>query len=131
MRNFNENEDMKFPESWQCCPPSDAEPTSGVYFRVGRNNPPTADDFKSQSELGRALGAEECMRLGLSTLRDLVEADHLIRLNRRLGSVIYKGELTDTHGKSKLTSSRQSPSHTTWWAYPDIDRVAPFSVVEA
>ena len=121
---------MKFPEGWRCCPPDDAEPTSGQYFRVGRNNPPAQDDFMSQAELGRALGGDQCLRLGLSTLRDLADAYHLVRLNSRLGAVIYKGELNTSHGKSKLTSSRKSPSHTTWWAYPDVDRIAPFSVVE-
>lgn len=121
--NFN------FPDC-QCCPPEDAEPANGVYFRVGRNNPPTNEDFKSQAELGRAHSGDECLRLGLSTLRDLTEAKHLIQLNRRLGSVIYKAELNSSHGKSKMTSSRQSPSHTTWWACSDIDRVSPFSVVE-
>lgn len=55
---YNENNKMKFPEDWQNCPPDDAEPANGVYFRVGRHHPPTADDFKSQAELKRAPTAE-------------------------------------------------------------------------
>lgn len=105
---------MKFPEDWQDCPPDDAEPANGVYFRVGRNNPPSADDFRTQAELGQALTGNACLRLGLSTLRDLSEARHLTRLFPRLGSLVYKGELDNSHGLSKLTSSRKSPSHTTW-----------------
>ena len=123
--------EMTFPEDWQNCPPSDAEACSGTYFRVGRGNPPTADDFRSQAEMGRAVGGDECLRVGLSTLRDLSEANHLVRLNSRLGSVIYKGDLIAAHGKSKLTSSRKSPSHTTWWPFVDIDRAGLFAVLEA
>ena len=127
----NESNVMNFPEDWpKFCPPDDAQSASGIYFRVGRSNPPNGHDFKSQAELGRAINGDECLRLGLSTLRDLTDADHLVRLNPRLGSVIYKGELNDSHGKSKLTSSRRSPSHTTWWACSDVDRLEPFSVVE-
>lgn len=122
---------MNFPEDWQNCPPSDAEPCSGTYFRVGRRNPPTADEFRSQAEMNRAVGGDECLRVGLSTLRDLGEASHLIRLNSRLGGVIYKGDLNHAHGKSKLTSSKKSPSHTTWWPFSGIDRAGLFTVVEA
>lgn len=122
---------MIYPENWRDCPPSDAQACSGTYFRVGRGNPPTADDFRSQAEMGRAVGGDECLRVGLSTLRDLGEAIHLIRLNPRLGSVIYKADLNNAHGMSKLTSSRRSPSHTTWWPFTDIDRVELFAVVEA
>jgi hypothetical protein len=121
---------MKFPEDWQDCPPEDAEPANGVYFRIGRHSPPTALDFQSQAELGQALRGDPCMRRGLSTLRDLSEARHATRLFPGLGSIVYRGELGASHGQSKLTSTRKSPSHTTWWPYPDVDRVMPFSVME-
>ncbi len=130
MSNEIKLSEMTFPKDWQNCPPSDAEACYGSYFRVGRGNPPTADDFRSQAELGRAVGGDECLRAGLSTLRDLNEANHLVQLNSRLGSVIYKGDLIAAHGKSKLTSSRKSPSHTTWWPFADIDRAGLFSMVE-
>ena len=71
------------------------------------------------------------VRFSLSTLRTFVDAEHLTRINRRLGSVIYRGDLDASHGKSKLTSSRQSPSHTTWWPCEGKDRAARFTVVEA
>lgn len=123
---------MQFPADWPpTCPPDDSLAAEGAYFRVGRNNPPSADDFRSQAELGQAVNGNVCLRVGLSTLRTFIDAEHLTRMNRRLGSVIYRGELDATHGKSKLTSSRQSPSHTTWWPCEGIDRVARFTVVEA
>ena len=120
----------EFPSHWPaCCPPHDAEATVGLYFRVGKNNPPIREDFQSQAELNRAFGADPCKREGLSMLRNLTDAKHLIRVNQRLGSVIYQGELNTTHGRSKLTSSQTSPTHTTWWPVVDVDRAAPFKVV--
>ena len=123
---------MNFPQDWpKGCPPSEAEGANGVYFRVGRYNPPAAEDFQSQAELGLAVGGDECLRVGLSMLRTLADAKHLTRLNGRLGKVIYQGNLDASHGQSKLTSSQRSPSHTTWWPFADMDRTAPFRVVEA
>lgn len=122
----------QYPTDWpKGCPSSDAEAASGLYFRVGRHNPPTAADFQSQAELGRAVSGDECLRVGLSMLRSLTDAEHLIRLNRKLGTEIYRGELITSHGHSKLTGSHRSPSHTTWWPFAGIDRAAPFSMVEA
>lgn len=120
----------RFPDDWHDCPPSEAEPANGVYFRVGRHNPPTADDFRSQAELGRAVTGDQCLRVGLSMLRTLSDAQHLTRLTPKLGRQIYRGELDASHGRTKLTSSQKSPSHTTWWPYADTDRVAPFEVVK-
>jgi len=119
---------MNFPANWQNCPPDDASPAAGIYFRVGRGTIPVEDDFRSQAELGKALDGDECLRQGLSTLREYADAVHLRRVNPRLGSIIYKGELNSSYGKSKLTSSRKSPSHTTLWAYIGINKASFFAV---
>lgn len=119
-----------FPKEWLNCPPTDAEYCQGTYFRVAKHNPPVNEDFLSQAELGRARSANECMRVGLSLLRKKTDAEHLIQLLPQLGKVILQAELTECHGKSKHTSSRQSPSHTTWWPFESLDRKMLFTAIK-
>lgn len=42
--------------------------------------------------------------------------------------MIAKGTLVAAHGKACLTKGMQ-PTHTTWWPYEGVDRIAPFVVV--
>lgn len=122
---------MKFPDNWpDDCPPADAEAANGNYFRVGKNNPPVADDFKSHAERGIAPSANPCMRAGLSLLRSTDDATHQTNLFPKLGKLIFCGSLSAEHGKTKLTGGKL-PTHTTWWPYEGIDRVAPFVCVGA
>ena len=56
---------MQFPADWpSVCPPNDSLAADGTYFRVGRNNPPSGDDFRSQAELGQAVNGDACLRVG-------------------------------------------------------------------
>jgi hypothetical protein len=121
---------MQFPEDWpDDCPPGDSEPADGVVFRLVKNDPPTAADFRTHHETGRLPGAPACLRCGLSVFRVPEDASHMRRLFPRLGRLIAKGMLQAEHGVTKLTTGRQ-PTHTTWWPAEGIDRAAPFAVLE-
>jgi hypothetical protein len=122
---------MEFPQEWpEDCPPDDSQDASGTFYRVGKSDPPAPGDFQSQAELGRAKDADNCLRVGLSIFAKLSDAKHLIRMNRRLGRFIYKGDLTEKHGKTKKTG-KPSSSHMTWWPYAGVDRKAPFVIEKA
>lgn len=119
-----------YPSDWpEHCPPADAIPASGNYFRVGKKDQPDEDEFKSMAELNRALDADNCQRRGLSLVRTLADARHQKRMFQRLGSKIYRGELSAEHGHTKPTKGK-SPSHTTWWPFAGVLRATLFSVVE-
>ncbi len=127
---LKENCFMVFPHNWPAeCPPEDAEHANGWVFRLVRNNPVSAEDFKSHKEVGRAPQAPECLRCGLSVFRNREDAEHLHKLFPRLGKFIARGELQELHGRVKLTIGRQ-PTHTTWWAHEGVVRHAPFVDVE-
>ncbi len=121
---------MEFPDDWpQGCPPDDAEPADGVVYRLVKNKPPTESDFLSHHETGRLPNAPACLRCGLSVFRDLADAVHQRRLLPRLGRYVARGELEDTHGKTRLTSGQQ-PTHTTWWPFVGVNRSVLFTVIE-
>lgn len=116
-----------FPDNWpKNCPPNEAQDASGVYYRVGKSNPPATADFKSHVEMNKKSRGDECIRNGLSVFSKQEEARHLIQIFPMLGSHVYQGELQAEHGKVKPTPSDQNPSHTTWWPYNGVDRAKLF-----
>lgn len=116
----------KFPDNWpESCPPPDALPAQGLYFRVTRGNPPTADDFKSYSELGKAPSSPPCLRVGLSLLKSLDDAIHQTGLFPKIGKIIYSANLEPQDGKCKQTKGTL-PSHATWWPFESVDRAPLF-----
>ncbi|MBE0508900.1 MAG: hypothetical protein IBX50_19625 [Marinospirillum sp.] len=120
-----------FPDNWpQNCPPIEAEDADGVVYRVCSQNPPSQRDFQSHEELGKRSSGDPCMRRGLSVFRDLAEARHLTVLFPKLGSKVFRGDLSQEQGKVKHTPARQRPSHTTWWPYEGIERAASFKLIE-
>ena len=121
---------MNYPTSWPAdCPPADAEIAQGTVFRVCRSNPPTENDFMSHAELGKSSVGSACQRSGLSVFRPYNDACHLTQIFPRLGSLIFQADLQAPHGKTKPTSSKQNPSHTTWWPCEGINRAEPFQMV--
>ena len=121
---------MKFPTQWpDDCPPPDAVDADGEVFRLAKNDPPTPEDFVTHFESGRLPKAPACLRGGLSVFRELGDAIHLRSLFPKLGKKVARGTLHPSHGKAKLTPSRQ-PTHTTWWPYEQVDRCKPFAIVK-
>lgn len=116
----------KFPDIWpDSCPPPDAQPAQGSFFRVTKGNPPYTDDFKSYAELGKAPYSPPCLRVGLSLLKNLDDAIHQIKLFPKTGKFVFNADLEPQHGKCKQTKGTL-PSHTTWWPFEGVDRAALF-----
>lgn len=119
-----------FSENWpDGCPPKEAEDADGLYFRIGKSNPPADNDFKSHEEMGKQLGGDECMRRGLSVFGEIEDARHLMHIFPKIGSYVYSAQLQPKDGKIKPTPSRKHPSHITWWPYSGIERASLFRLV--
>ena len=117
---------QNFPENWpDSCPPPDAEPAQGSYFRVTTGNPPSAKDFKTYAELAKVPNASPCLRVGLSLLKNIDDAIHQTRLFPKTGRFVFSANLEPQHGKCKPTKG-SLPTHTTWWAFEGVDRAALF-----
>lgn len=124
---------MTFPKNWpknwpENCPPNDAIDAAGDVFRLVRNDPPNPDDLESHFEAGTLKSAPHCLRCGLSVFREIRDAVHQRVLIPKLGRLIARGTLKAEHGKTKLTSGKQ-PTHTTWWAFSEVNRETLFAVV--
>ena len=70
-----------YPEN---CPPEEAEPASGTFYRLVRHNPPRAEDFKSVFEENpkRFNFIPTVKNCGLSVQKDLQDSERLERLER-------------------------------------------------
>lgn len=120
---------MHFPKNWlNDRPPPEAVDAEGSVFRLVKNSPPCESDLATHWETGRLKNAPECLRCGLSVFREIRDAVHQRRLMPKLGPWIARATLAPEHGKTKLTTGQQ-PTHTTWWSYEGVGRVALFSVV--
>ena len=118
---------MKFPDMWPPdCPPSDAVDADGQVFRIVDHDPPIAQDFGTPFETNRLANRPPCLRCGLSVFREVRDARHQRHLFPNLGRLIAQGTLNVEHGKTKPTGKQ--PTHTTWWAYENVNRASHFSV---
>lgn len=117
------------PSDWPPdCPPSDAFPADGEVFRAVKRKPLDQRDFRTHAERGAAPDAPPCLRCGLSVYGTLDDVLHHIDLFPSFGKVVARAELASEHGITKRTPGRQ-PTHTTWWPFPEVDRVSIFAVV--
>lgn len=116
----------KFPGDWQeGCPPADAVDADGEFFRVVKQNPCVADDFKTHAEMGSQRKACPCLRVGLSVLADIEHARHYRDKYPSLGNMIASGKLSSDHGRIKAGKN----GHVTWWSYSGVLRHSLFSIV--
>lgn len=61
------------------CPPSDAMPCNGIYYRIAKGNPVDDSDFFSQRKLMpdkvfTGLGIDECIIRSISVFSDIEDA---------------------------------------------------------
>ena len=107
-----------YPEN---CPPAEAEPVSGTFYRLVRHNPARAEDFKSVFEenpkrFNYIPTIENC---GLSVQKDPQDSERLERLKKRARKYknrqIAEGNLNPTLGMIQHTPSKKYKSHHTWW----------------
>ena len=114
----------------QPCPPGDASPVNGVFYRTVSHNPPTAEDFLSWHELGKKVKPSKvCQSCGVSMQPTREAAEHQRELYPWGGQYIAEGTLTPAHGLIKHTPSGQLPSHHTWWCYTGVARHEAFDVI--
>lgn len=103
------------------CPPHDAEPPSGLYFRCCKNSPVAASDMETVEEQNRLLNADACKRKALSVFTSLDDAKHQALLFRGWKRrYVASGALEGIHGVAKPTSGQQ-PSHTSWWPAANLN----------
>ncbi len=103
------------------CPPEDAWPAAGSFFRLVDSDPPTEADFLNHHEL-LALGrvrsrywSDDCDAAGLSLFSDLDETKQLRQSVGPLRRKLIAAGNVDGPGRIKHTPSQRSTSHHTWW----------------
>ena len=115
------------------CPPEDAVPANGVYYRIVKTNTPQSSDFVSirhkdpdRADLAIANGLETpCTTIGISVFEEKDEAVRRARKYRRLGSMLARVTLTPDTGKILHTPRpRGGGSHHTWWPVHGLDPVS-------
>jgi hypothetical protein len=117
-----------FPRDWPPgCPPEDAQDAWGEIYRLVKSNPPAIRDLETHHERGTRRKDPACLRCGLSVFRSRADAEHQSRVFPKLGSIIAMGALQPRHGKTKPTGK---PTHTAWWIYEGVDRLAVFESFE-
>lgn len=104
------------------CPPDAAEePTIPIeVFRLVHNNPPTADDFRSQrTEHPTArFTVDECIARGLSVWVEFESARNARRLPKFKNALIARLRLGAGAGRMMQTFRQ---AHRTWWPYKGYD----------
>ena len=105
------------------CPPSDAVPCSGTYYRISKGNPATDKDFFSQRKLQpnrvfTGLGVDECIARSISLFSELNDATRRLKLPKFRSANIAEITLQPKDGVMKKTFS---DSHYSWWRSVDYD----------
>jgi hypothetical protein len=115
------------------CPPHNALDTSGIVYRIIKEEIPQERDFFSWREENKDQACPstvtECQACGLSVYTDKNDAEQTIRrIPRFKKSRIAIGTLTSGMGMMANTPSRTSKSHHTWWTSKDIEPWTQFQV---
>lgn len=115
------------------CPPEDAVPADGVFYRLIAKESLDARAFLSKHELLEkpAVPCSACEWGGVSLQRKQSEAEYLSKKGRgRLrGAQVARGVLTPQHGVTKQTPRSPSSTHTTYWPFADAEPWLVFEIV--
>lgn len=114
------------------CPPENADKIrrETICYRLVHNDPPIADDFRSQRTLEphRDFGVSECRARGLSIFMKAADAVRVAQRSRNLrGAKLAQLTLNQGAGYIKQTGSR---THHTWWPYKAFDVQANCEVMK-
>ena len=117
------------------CPPLEAVPSDGTFYRVVATDPPTSRDFLSlrqqnpvRAERIVARSGNRCILAGLSVFTDINDAISVSQQHPKLGRHIARLSPSSESGKV-LRNGRRHVSHHTWWHVVDYDPVAIAVVV--
>lgn len=114
------------------CPPEDAVPADGVYYRIVKNDPPQSSDYvpirykdPKRADLAIAVGHETpCTTIGLSVFGLKDEAIGWATRYSGIGNMIASVTLTPLMGKVLHTPRpKGGVSHHTWWPVRGFDPV--------
>lgn len=108
---------MEWPDFYpENCPPTEAESASGTVYRLVRNNPPQAEDFKSTWEEFPGRFPEPTIKnSGVSIYTDPQDIERLKNRIRQLRDrKTAEGELNPALGFIQQTEGKEK-SHYTWW----------------
>ena len=122
-----------FPED---CPPEEASPANGIYYRIVKTDPPELTDFVSLYHLNRRRSNDmirrdsqaQCMLMGLSIYANANDAVWNARRYHGLGGKIARLVLGSDAGKT-LPTPRDGNSHFTWWQAEGYDPIVTATVV--
>jgi hypothetical protein len=101
----------------QYCPPPDATPSIGTYYRIAEGDPTTSSDFFSQRKLQpnkvfKGQGVDECIARAVSLFQNIDDAKKRQKLPKFRPSVIACVTLEPKDGMIKKTFR---DSHYSWW----------------
>ena len=105
------------------CPPLDAVPCVGTYYRIAKGNPATDNDFFSQrklqpSKVFSGLGVDECIARSISLFSEVNDATRRLKLPKFRSANVVEITLQPKDGVIKKTFS---DSHYSWWRSTDFE----------
>ena len=110
----------KLPEA---CPPEDAKPAKGRFYRIAKGNPADSSDFFSQRKLQpekvfTGSGVDECIARSISLFYDLSDARKRLVIPKFKHAHIVEVNLEPKDGVMKKTFTG---SHFSWWRTTDFN----------
>ncbi len=99
------------------CPPADAVPAQGRFFRIAKGLPTESQDYLSQRSLQPdkvfiGEGIDECIVRSVSVFSNLDDAKRRLRLPKFRSQTIVAIDLEPSDGVIKKTFG---PCHYSWW----------------
>lgn len=104
----------KLPEQ---CPPIDAVPASGTFYRIAKGVPTESEDYFSQRRLQPdkvfiGEGIDECIVRSVSLFSTLGDAEKRLKLPKFRKDTVVSIEL---HPKDGVMKKTFGPAHYSWW----------------
>lgn len=120
-----------FEELPPLCPPSDAIPCNGRFYRIAKGNPVDNGDFFSQRKLQpnkifTGKGIDECIARAISLFSDATDASRRLKLPKFRNANVAEVVLLPKDGVMKKTFS---DSHYSWWRSKNFE-VSQAKIIE-
>ncbi len=112
---------MWFEELPTQCPPSDATPANGEYYRLITGDVLVCEDFHSHRMLNplKPFRVSECVARSLSVFSDEAACQNLTKLAIHRGKKIARVNLSSSDGSIKKTG--KDKDHYSWWRSQEFD----------
>lgn len=104
------------------CPPADAMPCHGRFYRIANGNPAEDSDFYSQRKLQpdkvfKGAGIDECVARAVSLFAEADDAKRRLKLPKFRNAQMVEVLFEPKDGMMKKTFS---DSHFSWWRSKDF-----------